>query len=313
MRNLGALDVRQSDAVDARIELDLRIGAAFTRFQSLTLNRFADLQGKTISYGTRAALLSRRGLARRPSSLRWSPARVRWRWRWRSQGRASSPRLALWWSGTFASKTLCRSRSGSSSSRRPRCVGGVQCIRRASPLAPSPRRCVPRSAAVRVARQDGITTVFRWQRDRLFDHQLTTILYEKCTEQPQAVVSSLQCKPTSRWCVQRVVWPWPARRRVRNAWRGECHRGRAQAPAPADDGGDAKDPLGQAAHVVGRHHDRACAARGACPGSWPTAHRSTCRDGRGPSRLPRASTRGALSAIRAPRRTALITRLTTAR
>lgn len=43
---------QQSDAVEARQEIDLRLGAAFTRFQSLRLqNRFPQLQSKVISYG----------------------------------------------------------------------------------------------------------------------------------------------------------------------------------------------------------------------------------------------------------------------
>jgi DNA topoisomerase-3 len=42
----------ESDAVAARIEIDLRIGAAFTRFQTMRLQkRFAGLDGKVISYG----------------------------------------------------------------------------------------------------------------------------------------------------------------------------------------------------------------------------------------------------------------------
>lgn len=47
------LDVRQAEAVDARISLDLRIGAAFTRLQTMTLQaRFpAHLDQKVISYG----------------------------------------------------------------------------------------------------------------------------------------------------------------------------------------------------------------------------------------------------------------------
>ena len=46
------LDDRQVNAVSARIELDLRLGAAFTRFQSLTLRTLGgDLESRTISYG----------------------------------------------------------------------------------------------------------------------------------------------------------------------------------------------------------------------------------------------------------------------
>jgi len=38
--------------VDARIELDLRIGAAFTRFQTLSIQRsFSELAKQLISYG----------------------------------------------------------------------------------------------------------------------------------------------------------------------------------------------------------------------------------------------------------------------
>jgi DNA topoisomerase III len=49
------LDYRQVAAVTARLELDLRIGAAFTRFQTISLQRrFQDFQAdkKIISYGT---------------------------------------------------------------------------------------------------------------------------------------------------------------------------------------------------------------------------------------------------------------------
>lgn len=46
------LDMAQARAVDARIVLDLRIGAAFTRFQTLGLQaRFQQLSQKVISYG----------------------------------------------------------------------------------------------------------------------------------------------------------------------------------------------------------------------------------------------------------------------
>lgn len=46
------LDMQQSNAVAARIELDLRIGAAFTRLQTIALQRLGGpLDQKMISYG----------------------------------------------------------------------------------------------------------------------------------------------------------------------------------------------------------------------------------------------------------------------
>jgi len=50
------LDKAQADAVEARITLDLRIGAAFTRMQTLTLqNRLRQFREKrdVVSYGAR--------------------------------------------------------------------------------------------------------------------------------------------------------------------------------------------------------------------------------------------------------------------
>ncbi|KAI8159576.1 DNA topoisomerase 3 [Colletotrichum sp. SAR 10_70] len=52
-RRLTDLDQKQVDAVDTRIELDLRIGYAFTRFLTLSLRPLGGaLQEKTISYGS---------------------------------------------------------------------------------------------------------------------------------------------------------------------------------------------------------------------------------------------------------------------
>lgn len=56
-QNAINLDERQVNAVAARIELDLRIGYAFTRFNTLTLQTMGgDLSERVISYGaTRAS------------------------------------------------------------------------------------------------------------------------------------------------------------------------------------------------------------------------------------------------------------------
>ncbi len=55
LANLQQPDIRKSQAVDVRTELDLRIGAAFTRYQSLRYQRlFPGLieNGKLVSYGS---------------------------------------------------------------------------------------------------------------------------------------------------------------------------------------------------------------------------------------------------------------------
>ncbi|KCV73336.1 hypothetical protein H696_00875 [Fonticula alba] len=52
MRQLRSLDRRLADAVETRTELDLRIGAAFTRLQSITLqSRFPTAISGVVSYG----------------------------------------------------------------------------------------------------------------------------------------------------------------------------------------------------------------------------------------------------------------------
>ena len=52
------LDERQVNAVAARVELDLRIGYAFSRFSTLSLQTMGgDLSNKTISYGRSKIIL----------------------------------------------------------------------------------------------------------------------------------------------------------------------------------------------------------------------------------------------------------------
>ncbi|GMT13872.1 hypothetical protein PFISCL1PPCAC_5169, partial [Pristionchus fissidentatus] len=52
MRNLGRPDMNVSLSVEARRELDLRVGCSFTRFQSMFFKgKYAELDGATVSYG----------------------------------------------------------------------------------------------------------------------------------------------------------------------------------------------------------------------------------------------------------------------
>lgn len=54
LQNLATPDKRQSDAVDVRTELDLRTGAAITRFQTMRLQKLfpEKISDKLISYGS---------------------------------------------------------------------------------------------------------------------------------------------------------------------------------------------------------------------------------------------------------------------
>ena len=52
LRSLARLDMRMVDAVGSRMELDLRVGSAMTRFQTYRLQkRFEGFKDRVISYG----------------------------------------------------------------------------------------------------------------------------------------------------------------------------------------------------------------------------------------------------------------------
>ena len=68
-RQLQRPDKRKADAVAARSELDLRAGAAFTRFQTFRIDgRYEDVQTKVVSYGPCQCCLG--VVSRRPAVLR---------------------------------------------------------------------------------------------------------------------------------------------------------------------------------------------------------------------------------------------------
>ena len=53
VKNLRRPNKHDSDAVDARREIDLRLGAIFSRYQMLTLaKKFSELQDQKVTYGT---------------------------------------------------------------------------------------------------------------------------------------------------------------------------------------------------------------------------------------------------------------------
>lgn len=51
LRNLGEINDAEADAVDARMELDLRIGSAFTRLQTLSLGPCVKEERRIVSFG----------------------------------------------------------------------------------------------------------------------------------------------------------------------------------------------------------------------------------------------------------------------
>lgn len=58
-RQANDLDMRQADAVATRISLDLKVGSAFTRLTTMTLQvRVPDLAEQLISYGKSFLLAS---------------------------------------------------------------------------------------------------------------------------------------------------------------------------------------------------------------------------------------------------------------
>ena len=47
--------------------------------------------------------------------------------------------------------------------------------------------------------RDDINVTFLWDRHRLFDRAITTILFERCLLAKKAKITKLEKKPTSKW------------------------------------------------------------------------------------------------------------------
>ncbi|KAL3895781.1 MAG: hypothetical protein SGCHY_004491 [Lobulomycetales sp.] len=127
------LDWNQARAVAARIELDLRIGASFTRLQTLKMqNSHAMLDKKVLSFGT-----------------------------------CQFPTLGFVVDQFLKAKEFVEETFW--------------------------------YIAVSLCYQ-GSETDFSWSRNHLFDRQVTMQLYESCAEDPRATVTSVQNRPTQKWC-----------------------------------------------------------------------------------------------------------------
>ncbi|KAG0149961.1 hypothetical protein CROQUDRAFT_58679, partial [Cronartium quercuum f. sp. fusiforme G11] len=131
-RNAGELDMKQAHAVETRMELDLRIGAALTRYQTLSLQpRFHQLAEMLISYGP-----------------------------------CQFPTLG------FVVDQYDRVKA-----------------------------FVPESfwyIHVTLERED-TSVEFKWKRTRLFDWHAAIALYEMCADDPEATITDIAVKPTTKW------------------------------------------------------------------------------------------------------------------
>ena len=124
--------MKAASAVSARIELDLRIGAAFTRLQTLTLQRLGGpLSNLVMSYGS-----------------------------------CQFPTL-----GFVVDRYL-----------------------KVQSFVPEPFWSIKLSHV-----KDEVTVNFLWDRTRLFDRSLTTILFERCISSQFAKVTRVQTKQTKKW------------------------------------------------------------------------------------------------------------------
>jgi DNA topoisomerase-3 len=47
--------------------------------------------------------------------------------------------------------------------------------------------------------RDDFKVEFKWKRNRLFDQQAAVVVYEVCLQNPEATVTAVINKPTTKW------------------------------------------------------------------------------------------------------------------
>ncbi len=148
-----------AEAVDARQEIDLRIGAAFTRMQTLYLQR--SYSTDTVSYGPCQV-----------PALGFVVERFN--------------RRNLFKSEKFWTIDLLYVENSSDGG-----AGGTAV--RANPMSDSS------SSSSTSLSSSSSSAVFKWDRVRVYDHFTALLMLETCTAASHATVLSVQVKPKSKW------------------------------------------------------------------------------------------------------------------
>jgi len=160
--SLGRVNENLVQAVQARMEIDLRVGAAFTRFQTLRLQKKFDefSSGGVISYG--------------PCQFPTLGFVVE---RW---ARIETFVPEDFW---YLEMSLKTESDGS--------IAGVSTGTDVQQQQPPPHT----SAHNRASRP----IYLKWKRDRLYDRILTMALYENCLDAQEGVVTNLTGRPKNKW------------------------------------------------------------------------------------------------------------------
>lgn len=161
---LGRINDGFVQAVQARSQLDLRVGAAFTRFQTLRLQKKFQLSGKSVvSYG--------------PCQFPTLGFVVE---RW---ARIETFVPEDFW---FLELTL-RIPTNNDQRNNDEEKSNEDDALSAPPSAQNRNNA------------EGRPIVFTWRRNRLYDRLMTMVLYESCLDAEQAVVTQLVGRPKNKW------------------------------------------------------------------------------------------------------------------
>ena len=168
LQSLGRLNQYMVDAVVARSQMDLRVGAAFTRFQTLRLQRkFDALSEGVISYGP-CQFPTLGFVVERWARIETFVPQDFWYIDLSIRVPSDEPAGAAAAAAGGSNADVERRNNGNNTNPRGREAGGR-------------------------------TITFSWKRGRLYDQLLTMALYESCLDVGEAVVTGLDGRPKNRW------------------------------------------------------------------------------------------------------------------